>query len=509
MVGGDAVRRGLRFFLGGRVASGVLGVVWLALLVRTLDRDQLGVYYGFLAVFEIAQVLSSFGVYSYAQRYLPAAWVTEPRASFRRLVFQLLGWRSSTLVLVCAILLPLWPTVTSLLDWPSAAPALTVALSFLLLEGLARFIDTIFECTVSQGVSQLLSVVRNALRIGIVFWAVAQGMKPDAGWILGMEAVLAAGYISIALAWVVHLVLRVPADRTAPQVDRSGRLAFALHGYASLALGSFIGGESVRLIVSHLAGPAVLGVLAFAMSLVDVIRRYMPANLLLGFVRAVLTGRAESGDSMVETLSRIRLLTRLNAIFLACASGWFLVFGEEAVRVYTNRSGFAEAVPYIVVFLLMLFVQTFRLMATLLAHVRADNLAVLWATASIVVGPLFAFTAVPVFGAPAAALAFLLQEIAYAAVLMRRMGLTLAGLCGDGRSWLHLALATAVALSLGMAVHLAVPGATGAVTGSAVYLAAFAAVAWRMRPLLPEELSAMRHVLVRRRVATTSAPSHR
>ena len=82
MVGGDAIRRGLQFFVVGKLVSGVLGVVWLALLARTLAGAQLGVYYGVMSVFEITQMLSSVGGYSYAQRYVPAAWVTTGRAEF-------------------------------------------------------------------------------------------------------------------------------------------------------------------------------------------------------------------------------------------------------------------------------------------------------------------------------------------------------------------------------------------------------------------------------------------
>lgn len=499
MVSADTARRGLRFFLVGRVLSGLLGVVWLAVLVRALAREQLGLYYGLLSLFEIVQMASSVGVYSYAQRFLPADWVALPRRAFRFEVLKVLAWRLGTLLVAGALLGLVWRWVPGALAWPSVQPTLLVVLAFVLLEGFARFVDTLFECTMSQGVSQALSVLRNALRIGLVAAFVRTGAGLDAAWLLRMEAMLAGLYLMAALAWLARLVLRVPVDRAQPVASRQGRLAFAMQGYASLALGQLIGSDAVKLIVSHLVGPAVLAVLAFAQSMVDVVRRYMPAQLLLGFVRTLLTARAEAGGGPQQTLFWVRLLTRLNGLFLALACGWVLVFGDWALRAFTSRSGFGEAGPYLVVFMLMYLVGSLRLMATLVAQVQTRNRAVLEATASIVVGPAVAWAVVPVWGGAGAMLALALQELAYTGVLLWRLNLTLAQLCGAPGSWWRLAGATALAVLGGMVLRAQWPGHTGALVGSMAYGLLFALALWRLAPWDVEEFQALRRALLRRR----------
>lgn len=497
----DSVRRGLRHFVGGRIASGVLGVLWLGLLVRVLDKPQLGVYYGVLSVFEIAQTLGSLGVLSYAQRFLPTAWVSESRLPFARTVRLLFAWRLLTLLLAAAVLMPLWSWATNQLGWPAAAPGFDLVAAFLVCEGCARFFDLMFESTVSQGVSQMLGVLRNAARIGVVYLAMANAAPIDAAWVFRLEVILALAYVALGCAWTARLIRQVPGDRPRVTVDQRRRLKFALQGYASLAIGGLIGGESVRLILSHLAGPSVLGVVGFALSLVDVMRRYMPANLFLGFVRAVLTGRAESGHSMTDTLFRIRLLMRVNAIFLIGCSAWLLVYGDSALRAFTNRDGLSEAAPYVAVLMGMLFVQSLRLMSTLVAHVQSDNLAVVYATAAIVVGPMLVFTTAPWIGGMGAVLALLAQEAAYSWVLVRRLRLRLTDLCGEMQGWLRMLGAGLAALTVGLGVQLAGDGGAFVVTGSVLFTVTFVAALLRWPPLQPQELSALKGA-IRRRAAT-------
>ena len=500
MVGGDAIRRGLQFFVVGKLVSGVLGVVWLALLARTLAGAQLGVYYGVMSVFEITQMLSSVGGYSYAQRYVPAAWVTTGRAEFTRLLLALVAWRFGTLLVGCTLLGVAWSAAIGLLSWAEGAPLVGVVLCFVLLEGLARYLDALLECTISQGVSQTLTVVRNFARIGIVLVAAGQGVALDANLVIGMEAGLAAVYFVAAAAWLLKLAANRSITPTSPVTpgDQRSRLRFALEGYLSLALAQAVGVDVVRLMLSALAGPAVLAVFAFAQALVDIVRRYMPASLLLGFVRSVLTARAADQTNADFSLARVQMLTRVNGIFLALVCAWLVLFGDATIRVVAGRVGFGEASGYVVALAALLYVQTIRLMAVLVAHMQQNNKVVLAATCVSVVSPVIAALSIPLIGGAGALLALWVQELAYTAVVLRGLRLKLPALTGPLRFWWCTALAAAAGVACAGLAHWALEGKPALWVAAAVYVAVFVFVGWVSRPFEKHELATLRNLVLRR-----------
>lgn len=501
MVTGQAVRKGLRFFLIGKLSSGLLGLLWLALLARTLTGTQLGVYYGIVSLFEVTQMISSFGVYSYGQRYVPAAWVSQGRAVFSRIVVVLMAWRVGTLLLGCTALGLVWDTAADLLGWVVEGPVRDVVLVFVLAEGCARYLDSLLESTISQGVSQLLSLCRNVLRIGILMIAAAQGVTIHAGWIIGMEACLAALYIIAASVWLGVLVARRPKSGEATSqpwlIADPDKLRFALHGYLALALGQVVGPDTVRLILSSLAGPSVLAIFAFAQSLVDMVRRYMPAALLLGFVRTVLTARTASARGVDESLTYIQLLVRVNGMFLMLVGAWLLVFGGAAIQLIGGHADFAGATGYLVALVLLLSIQSVRLMAALVAHVRENNGVILAATAGSGVAPFIALTLIPVIGGAGAVLALWAQELAYVGVLLRGLRLSLHTILGGQRLWWCGLAATLAALSIAFVAQRILPSGIAVVMASGLYLGVFAAVLAMLRPFGGGEWAALKRVAVR------------
>ena len=503
MLTADAVRRGLRFFLAGRAASGLLGLVWLVVLVRALSAEQIGLFFGFMALFEISQLGSSAGVYSYAQRFIASDWMLLGRAPLRRRLLAIFAFRTLTLGLAAGVAALAWSWVPSLLSWPEAHPTAVLFAAILMLEGTARFVDTVFECTINQGVSQSLGVLRNVLRIAVVSWALASGVKLDANWVLELEAVLASAYLLVALFWIARLLGDVPVHR--PLVDRASllqaeRLRFSTQGYASLALGQVFGWDTVKLIVSHHLGPATLGVLAFAQSLADVVRRYMPATLLQGFLRSVLTARAAEDNRLQRTLFWARLLARLNAVYLALLASWLLVFGDWALRSFTARPGFGEAAPFVAAFIAIYMMGALRQMATLVAHVQTQNRAVLEATFAIVLGPPLAWAFVPAWGAAAAVATLAVQEAAYTGVLFWRLRLPFSAVCGRWQSWAAVLGAAAVAALVSSWVSHLLGGTQGGLAGSVTYLLLFGGLLWRLAPWDADEPAALLRALVRRPV---------
>lgn len=495
MLSAARVRRGLWQFLLGRVLSGALGIVWLALLVQTLPAEQLGIYFGAQAVFEIVQLTSSLGLYAYIQRYLPQDGLQAPRRTLVLSLLALLAWRLCTLGLASLLVAQAWAPVAGTLGWAALPSSAAVFLPFLCAEGLVRLAEAMAESLLRQGLRQSVALLRNLLRISAL--ALCASAVTDAAWVLRMESLFAGGIALGALGILLRQALALPADRIGPGLQLRRRFAFALQLHASLVLGLVSGIDSIKLVLAATAGPTALALFGVAATLAEMVGRHMPAQLLLDFVRAVLTARAGAAPDRTDLLFWPRLLLRVNGACLLAVMGWLAVFGQDMPPVLLARAPAGALAGWAAALLLVLFVQAWRQMLGLVAHIRADSRSVLWATLATWPVPLVVAAAAPTLGVLAAVLGWWLLELSYAAVLARRLGLGAAQLFGPTRLWWQLLAAALAAAAGGKAVALVLPGPAGTGAASLAYLALYAGLLWRLQPLEGTEEAALRRLFER------------
>jgi hypothetical protein len=498
MTAAGRIRSGLAAFLGGRLISGLLGVAWLALLVRTLTPSQCGVYFGAQALFELLQLASSLGVYGYAGRYLPGAWVGESRSALGAAVLRLTVWRLVTLLLAATAVGWAWPFVVPFLDWPQPGPGAEVFMGYLVAAGAGRLIELIFESGLQQGWIQALSTVRNVLRILAVLTLDSLAAPPNAEWVIGLEALVACMFVLVGTARLGWMVNERPVNRQAGLVRPRGLRAFTLQGYLSVLLAQLCGIDAIKLILSHSAGPPVLAVFGLAVSLADTLARYMPAGLLYGYARAVLTAQADTGASTSGPLPAASLLLRLNGAFLGLALVGLLVFGDVLLHRLAPKLAIGVLMACTASLVLLLNAQALRLMASLLAHVRSDNRSILWANVATLPVPLLVSAVVPAWGLAGAVLGAWSLELIYTGVTLRATAVTACQLWGPSRFWTSVATATGVSAAVGGLVRIAMPAEAGVAIGVPLMALAYAPVLWRLRPLEEPEWQMLKRLLTRR-----------
>ncbi len=495
------ISRGLGHFVAGRVVSGLLGVAWLALLVRALSAAQYGVYVGMLALFELLQMASGLGWHAYAGRYLPAAWAHASRAALAADLWRLAAWRLGTLAAAAAATGLAWPFVVPALDWPSPAPGAAAFMAYLLAAGAARGIEVIFESALEQRFIQSLSAARNAARIVAVLIGPATDGPLTAAWVVGLEAVLAVGFVLAGSMRLRSLVHRQRQQAGTAANPAPGLRTFTLQGYASVLLAQVCGIESIKLVLSHGAGPNVLAVFGMALSVADTIARYMPAGLLYGYARTVLTAQADGAGASKGPMPAASLLLRLNAAFLGLATAVLLVFGDRLLHRLAPALGGGLLTASTVALVLLLQAQALRLMASLVVHVRSDNRPILWANLATLPVPLAVMGMVPAWGLAAAVFGAWLLELTYTGVTLRVAGLRVRQLAGPGRHWACVAWALTASAAVGGGLRFTLPAGLGLSIGIPLMSATYAAVLWHLRPLERSE----RRMLVRLRPVRRAA----
>jgi O-antigen/teichoic acid export membrane protein len=489
--------------VAGRLLSGLLGMLWLALLVRALSPAQYGVYVAALALFELLQAASSAGAYAYAARYLPVAWLQASARSLATTLMALWAWRLLTLAVAAACVAGGWPWVQSMLDWPSPAPGAGVFITFLLANGCARLIEGVFDTALQQGWIQLLSTLRNAARIAALLACESPDAPFTAEWVIGLEAAL-AGLFVLAGSWRLwHLTASRPATSTGDANLPRGLQAFTAQGYASLLLAQLCGIDAVKLVLSHTAGPAALAVFGLAQSIAETVARYMPAGLLYGYARTVLTARADIAGAASGPLPAARLLLRVNGLFLGLVTAVLLTAGDILLHRLAPALFWPGLMGATLSLLLLLHAQALRLMASLMAQVRSDNRPILWANLATLPVPWVTAAMVSAWGLAGAVAGAGLLELTYTAVTLHAAGLAASALWGPRRFWLCMAGAVGVATLAGAALRWVDADERFWMLGVPLAAAIFSGFIWRLRALTTPEVQALRRLLPGRR-----APAH-
>ncbi len=387
---------GWRAMVALKLLAALVGAAWLIQLASRLSSDQLGVYFGVLALVELTHHVSSLGVTSYCDRYLPADWVQAPRAAFRRRLLFVLVWRLATLAFAAATFYLSMPLIADALGWVEPTPFPSILFWYVLTEGLLRFFEVILTATLHQSACQVLVFARGLGRLAFVLFLDAPSVL--AVDVLLIDIVVTAVCIAGSIPLLVRLSSRVPAAPAPMAQPFAGRLSFTWRSYAALLLERTSNIDVIKLVVSGVLGPTALATFGLAHALVDYASRYMPLAMFHGHIRAWLTVRYEQGAPMSRIQSEASFLARINLAFVAAASPALALFGEAMLRSMNASGDLAQMTTLLVALAPLSFVLTARICLTIFAHLHKDGHALLRASAMTVLAPLLVFWMSPTMG---------------------------------------------------------------------------------------------------------------
>ena len=469
---GRRVRKSLLHFLSGKVASALVGFSILLLLVRALSREEYGAYVALVALFEILQLGSNFGVFAATFRYVPELRARNDVSRLRRLTRDLLLFRTLTLLACAAFLAVAAPHIARWIDMPWMSNALRLYALVLLFEGLARFTDQLFDSLLLQGYSQACILLRNGLRLlGLLLLGthIVSGVAFNIQLWVAVEAV-ASGVGALLSIYLLNLSIRRPQEDSAQRandIDYGRVRAYALPAYTSQVVGLAQGPDVVKLLVARLADAVQTGAFGFAAALNGMMQRYLPVFLLIGMVRPLFVSAKEQGRSNAELVGLASLVFKLNVFVLAPLGALVVVMGDPIANVLSGGK-FPEAGLYLAALLVLLLFQTLRTVIGLLALVVEESRAGLTGTITGLAGFAGGVLAFPVFGPIALCGGLIASELLWCLAMQRalaRHGVAFrTDVLGMGkiaisagfvillllsvRSWLHVPQGIAILISL-------------------------------------------------------------
>lgn len=495
------IRQGVLHFLVGKVGSALLTFCGFLLVARLLLPADYGRYVTLIALVELGMNLASLGMDWVSTRYVPAYRVKAGGRALSRFVLRLMGVQALALALVASVLALAAPGLANLLNMGEVVPALRLYALYLLVEGLCRVVrDQMLAQLLLQGRAQLALLLRHLVWVGLALvlwvhqhsaslWAVAALELAAAA--VGLLAATAG--LGLALRQAVREGGDAAKDWQAPSTAELRHLA--TNSYLGLLLNVPARPQVITLLVTRLAGLEAAALYGFARSLADQVLRFLPAELLLGFLRPAMVARHVQSGRFDELNQQTNTLLVVSLLVLAPLLA--LVVGRGDLLVHVLGAGrFDGSGALLALMLLAAALFSHRRMLEFVANTVGRPQAISQASVLLLAVPLAVVALLaagwPVWTVPAVALLFECLFGVLATRLLRRAGVAYVPPLGVVARIGLLVAAVAGGLAF---VPIKSQGAWDAVSLGALALLGSVLLGWVLRPLDPVARDMLRSLL--------------
>ncbi|MEQ1601767.1 MAG: hypothetical protein HOP04_14320 [Methylophilaceae bacterium] len=372
--GGERFKQGLWHFVLGKAVSVVSGFLAMVLVVRLLPVHEFADYSVLVSLVEIFTAVSALGLSHALLRFVPELYVQHYKIALRKFVFSAFVLRTLILILAAGAIHAWSVSLAPIIGLGDFIEAFKLFLLVVIFRTTSHFTSQILESTLHQGYSQLAFSLSSIMRLIGMLYLMQSGQVGllDVVWV---EVISDAICMLAMLAGVVHVVWRTAEEARSPLDDevwfkRHLRqiVNFALSGYAQHIVGLPFGGDANRLVGGYLFTSPVMASFGFAQSLYEYIKRYLPAQLLVGLIRPVVLARyseERSFTAVAITCARVILINIaiIGAIFTALAVG-----GQETLAWISGGKYGSEALWILVALLVVLTLETHRLILEMLVQ---------------------------------------------------------------------------------------------------------------------------------------------
>lgn len=487
--------RNAKIFVFGKACSAALNVFWLGLLVRLLDLENYAVYVAGIATLEAGIALSSFGVEWLLLRYVPEYVVHGDGTRLKQLIFRALAVRVAATCLAIAIgmgVLHFWHQ-PALIFQAGIGPLLAM---LLLSEASMRLLrENALESMGRQGFTQVGVMLRTGLMLCAALWFSRFEGTLTAQSLLRIEvgvSVITLAYASLVVAISLRAVgaEAVTQDGWLPPTFLEAFKA-GWNNYLSSLMSFPLTLQALVLMVSSISSPTVVASFGFIVRLVEIMRGYLPAMMLMNVLRPRFIGIFASLKDLAPVAREAALASRLSALTVAPLVGIAAVYGDTLLSLASGGK-ITSGRWVLAAFTMTLIVRVHRQITVVLVNcVELSGLLLRAALCALVILPLSWWSAYQGWAVWGAFAVVVWDECTW--VLIMVLGLRRAGYAWQGE-WLFMAKLLACALLSAVIVGL-LPleqGLVDVLIGSTLMLLSFALLALVTRSFRLRELDALR-----------------
>jgi O-antigen/teichoic acid export membrane protein len=379
-------------FLVGKGFSALCTVSLLGFIVRFLPLTEYAIYISAVAALEAGIVLSSLGIDWVIIRYVPQYVVSGPYIELRRFLVIVVFVRLVSMLAFAGA------AATAMLyfapgEFVGRSDALVLLAALFVSEGLLRLLrDNALESLANQFFTQLCIALRQGAFLALLAGSAAIGIPASVETVLTGE--LAASLLALMFAvYFVYQTIRPIQKRPAnanwkpPGFLEIRRTAW--HNYAGNLLSYPYSLQALVLLVVTIEGPTRAALFGFVVRIVEILRGYLPALLLMNVLRPRLFGVYERTGQFEQPASEARLISRLSFFTVFPILVITAQYGNWLIQT-ASGGRFHEGEQLFFLFALSLVFRVQRQMATLLINcVKLSSLLVRNAVYSLLAFPIF------------------------------------------------------------------------------------------------------------------------
>jgi O-antigen/teichoic acid export membrane protein len=395
----EAVRQSLLHFLFGKALNASISILTLVALARWVTPEIYGTFIAFMALQGSMLALSSFGIDSTVERFLPELRTRHADQELLGFVMAAIIIRLASLLLLAVIALLTSDFIASAVGLEQHAGTLRIWVGVIVLTGIHSFAVTLLEAMLHQRLAQRCMSVYVITKVILLSLAHNQA-NLDLRTLVVTE-MLSTGFAAAIGSW--SLIRHFPSDgiRSGWQIAVSNRRRmqrFASFNYLAQVVFQFFSTEMMKLLVTRLLGVLQSARYGFACSIAETVQRYLPAVLLVRMIKPVFISRYTKTGDFADLNQLARIILKLNLLVLAPAVAVSAIFGEEILGLLSGGN-YTDARWILVGTLLVLALSSHQLVLSLLASTLEKNAMQLYAgLASTIAFPCALFL-IPSFGA--------------------------------------------------------------------------------------------------------------
>ena len=429
--GGERIQRGFWHFIVGKGVSALAGVLAMLLVIRELTVESFAAYSVLVALVELLTALSGLGLGHALLRFVPELYSKRYQVSLRNLVVSACGLRTCVLLLAALIAYASAPMLAPHIGLGGFITAFHVFLVVVLLRSTSHFLSQILESTLHQGVVQFGFSLATLTRLAGMVYLLQQGNVHlvDVIWV---EAIGDALSLLVILTGVIRVTAgKGPDDQDSDDdgswlrhhLNQIGR--FALAGYVQHLAITPYGGHTNRLVGGSMLNVGAMAAFGFAQSLYEYIKRYMPAQLLVGLIRPVLVARYCERRDFSVAAGLCGQVLQINILLIMGMGALLMVGGSDALAAVSAGKYGSEALLILGALFLVLLLETQRQQLELLVQTIERYQYLISSNLLLAGSVLLAVALLPLFGAvafPAANAVGLIAANAWVQSKMRSEG---------------------------------------------------------------------------------------
>lgn len=389
-------RRSLMHFGAGKLLSALSGFIALLIAVRVMPTDQYGEFVALLAILEIFYLLTGFGLATAVQRYVADYRIRASQQRFRLFVLSLLGWRFLSGLIGSLIAALCMSDLFRILGMGQADLGQFPFVLLLSVGVMLRFTDELLPALLLQGQAQVSLLMRNLVKGGLFLAAALSGQTVQLENAVWIEIAAASLALLIALIGFARYLFK-HQTKGDDHFKPAGMWSVSTRFYLVQIIGQIYGTNALKLLVMRILGPEATGALGFAQSIVDMIRNYLPAHLLAGWVRPLMVSRYVESRNPQEIAELSWMIFKLNLIGIVPLAVIFAVVGDE-VGSLASGGKFPSAGSLFLWLSVLLVFQTAHILISLLTITIERPAANLLATVFACLGLPLAWLLAPQLG---------------------------------------------------------------------------------------------------------------